>query len=281
MNITDYVTSHYCMNKAILPTILTALGIFSLCSCVDPNYYGASYGYTGSATITSLPYGYHTVYVSGTPYYYFGTTWYRRHGSHYITCPRPHGYHGNLGKYHHHNLSHLPHGYQTTYIGGHRYYTHGNTWYRKSGSGYVTCPKPSGHSSYKPKSHPHRSYRDKDRHRSSHHPTSSHYRHSDHDTGQRHRRQHDDTRTKAGNHDREASPHQRPTSRPDTKSGARQHPSRPAEFITTKQHNASGKPAIAKTSPLRTAPGHMKRPDKPAEASSSGKPPGHARTARH
>ena len=148
MNTLGYHASHVHMNHPILLPTLTALGILSLCSCVDP-YYGGGYSYSGTATFSTLPHGYHTIYVGGAPYYYCDNRWYRRSGSHYVICPRPHGYHGSLGSTHHYrSVSRLPYGYRTTYVGGHRYYAHGNTWYRKSGSGYVTCQKPSAHSSH-------------------------------------------------------------------------------------------------------------------------------------
>ena len=150
------------MNNAFLTTVLTALGILSLSSCVDPTYYEGGYRSSGSATFTTLPHGYSTIYVSGNPYYYHGSRWYRRSGSHYINCSRPHGYHGNIGSPHHYSgISRLPYGYRTTYVGGSRYYNHGSTWYRKSGSRYVSCAKPSGHHSNTHKSD-HRSYKHRD-----------------------------------------------------------------------------------------------------------------------
>ena len=150
------------MNKVFLTTVLTALGILSLSSCVDPTYYEGGYRSSSSATFTTLPYGYSTIYVSGNPYYYHGSRWYRRSGSHYIHCSRPHGYHGNIGRPHHYSgVSRLPYGYRTTYVGGSRYYNHGSTWYRKSGSRYVSCAKPSGHHSNTHKSD-HRSYKHRD-----------------------------------------------------------------------------------------------------------------------
>lgn len=159
------------MNHRIFLPTFTTLAILSLCSCVDP-YYGGSYSYSGSATFTTLPYGYHTIYVGSTPYYYFDNRWYRRSGSHYVICPRPHGYHGSLGKHHHYrSVSRLPYGCRTTYVHGHRYYTHGDTWYRKSGSGYVTCPKPSGHTGHRHQDR-HSSYKHRDdgkKHSSDHH----------------------------------------------------------------------------------------------------------------
>ena len=63
------------MNNAFLTTVLTALGILSLSSCVDPTYYEGGYSSSGSATFTTLPHGYSTIYDSGNPYYYHGGNW--------------------------------------------------------------------------------------------------------------------------------------------------------------------------------------------------------------
>lgn len=145
------------MNHSFSLLLLTILSALSLSSCVDPNYYNSGNtgtSYSTSATFTTLPHGYRTIYVSGSPYYYCGSRWYRRSGSHYVTCARPYGYYGTVGRSHqYHGISHLPYGCRTTYVGGHRYYTHGNTWYRKSGSRYVTCSKPSNYHSGRHKSH--------------------------------------------------------------------------------------------------------------------------------
>ncbi|MDB4054791.1 hypothetical protein N9496_02230 [Akkermansiaceae bacterium] len=171
------------MNKAFLTTVLTALGILSLSSCVDPTYYEGGYRSSGSATFTTLPHGYSTIYVSGNPYYYHGSRWYRRSGSHYINCSRPHGYHGNIGRPHHYSgVSRLPYGYRTTYVGGSRYYNHGSTWYRKSGSRYVSCAKPSGHHSNSHKSD-YRSYKHRD------HDTKSAPSRGGHSSKKSHRKQ--------------------------------------------------------------------------------------------
>ena len=171
------------MNNAFLTTVLTALGILSLSSCVDPTYYEGGYKSSGSATFTTLPHGYSTIYVSGNPYYYHGSRWYRRSGSHYINCSRPHGYHGNIGSPHHYSgTSRLPYGYRTTYVGGSRYYNHGSTWYRKSGSRYVSCAKPSGHHSNTHKSD-HRSYKHRD------HDTKSAPSRGGHSSKKSHRKQ--------------------------------------------------------------------------------------------
>jgi hypothetical protein len=151
-------TASYPIMKHLFPLIsLASLSIFLLSSCVDPNYYNtgsSGTSYSTSATFTTLPHGYRTIYVSGNPYYYCGSRWYRRSGSHYITCARPYGYYGTIGRTHHYqSVSRLPYGYRSTYVGGHRYYTHRNTWYRKSGSRYVTCSKPSSPQSDRHKSH--------------------------------------------------------------------------------------------------------------------------------
>lgn len=172
------LSASYPIMKHSFPLLLfAALGVFLLSSCVDPNYYhtgNTRTSYSTSATFTTLPHGYRTIYVSGTPYYYCGTRWYRRSGSHYVTCARPYGYYGTIGRSHHyHGLSRLPYGCRTTYVGGHRYYTHGNTWYRKSGSRYVTCSKPSSYHSDRHKAH-HRSGKHKDQYKKSDHKKSHH-----------------------------------------------------------------------------------------------------------
>lgn len=160
------------MKKQLLLLIPCLFGILLLSSCVDPNYYGGG-SYYGSYSYTTLPYGYRTVYVSGAPYYYYGNRWYRHHGGRYISCARPHGYHGSIGRVHHHghSISHLPHGYRTVVVGGHRYYHHGSSWYRKSGSHYTRCASPSG---YKGPSSHHPHYRGSDHHQRSSKPDYHH-----------------------------------------------------------------------------------------------------------
>lgn len=167
------------MKHRILLPILTALLALCVSSCVDPYYYDDSTTFSASASYTTLPHGYQTVYVSGIPYYYCGSRWYRRSGSHYIVCSRPYGYYGHLGRsYHHYSISRLPYGCRTTYVGGHRYYNHGDKWYRKSGSGYVACSKPKGdskhkhqkyHASSKHQGHEHKAHGDKKKHKTKTH----------------------------------------------------------------------------------------------------------------
>ena len=130
------------MKSPLLLTASCLLGLLLLTSCLDPNYYGGGSFY-GSYSYTSLPYGYRTVYVSGAPYYYYGSRWYRHHGGRYISCARPHGYHGSIGR---------------------TRYRHGSNWHRNSGSHYT----PRAHTpSYK-------SYRKPDYHRKSSSNYSSH-----------------------------------------------------------------------------------------------------------
>lgn len=88
------------MKTPLLLLSLSAVSLLLLSSCVDPNYYGGSayYGSSSySSSYTTMPYGYTTVHVSGVPYYYYGNSWYRRSGSRYISCARPHGYSGSIG----------------------------------------------------------------------------------------------------------------------------------------------------------------------------------------
>lgn len=188
------------MKTPFLLGALGALTLLLLSSCVDPNYYGESVHY-GSASYTTLPNGHNTVYVSGTPYYHHGSQWYRRSSGRYISCSRPHGYHGSIGHSGHHSshgISRLPYGYRSVTVGSSSYYNHGSTWYRKSGSRYVTCQRPSGYSShnqhkshgYSSSSKHHRSdsYRRPSSH-SSHSSQSSHSSHSSRSSHGTHDRQ--------------------------------------------------------------------------------------------
>ncbi len=150
MNFFPVLRVYTTMKTPFLLTALGALTLLLLSSCVDPGYYGGSAHYS-SASYTTLPHGYNTVYVSGTPYYHHGSQWYRRSSGRYINCSRPHGYHGSIGHSRHqssYGISHLPYGYRSVTVGSSNYYNHGSTWYRKSGSRYVTCQRPSGYSNH-------------------------------------------------------------------------------------------------------------------------------------
>jgi hypothetical protein len=188
------------MKTPFLLGALGALTLLLLSSCVDPSYYGGSVHY-GSASYATLPYGYDTVHVSGTPYYHYGSQWYRRSSGRYISCSRPHGYHGSIGHSRHqssHGISHLPYGYRSVTVGSSSYYNHGSTWYRKSGSRYVTCQRPSGYSNHNQhrshgnssssKYHGSDSYRRPDSHssRSSRSSHGTHDRHRDSSDSKKH-----------------------------------------------------------------------------------------------
>ena len=182
------------MKTPFLLGALGALTLLLLSSCVDPNYYGESVHY-GSASYTTLPNGHNTVYVSGTPYYHHGSQWYRRSSGRYISCSRPHGYHGSIGHSGHHSshgISRLPYGYRSVTVGSSSYYNHGSTWYRRSGSRYVTCQRPSGYSSHNQhKSHGYSSS-------SKHHRSDSYRRPSSHSSQRSH-----SSRSSHGTHDRQ------------------------------------------------------------------------------
>ena len=63
------LSASYPIMKHSFPLLLfAALGVFLLSSCVDPNYYhtgNTRTSYSTSATFTTLPHGYRTIYVSG------------------------------------------------------------------------------------------------------------------------------------------------------------------------------------------------------------------------
>lgn len=144
------------MKIKFINSLICLISIFSISSCVNPD--GSLAGYS-SVSLNVLPSGYETVYVSGSPYYYVGNTWYRRAHNGYISCPRPHGYRGSLGGSYYsgygsyygndYGLTDLPYGYQTVSYGSQIYYTSGNSWYRRSGGRYHSCSAPSGyHNNY-------------------------------------------------------------------------------------------------------------------------------------
>ncbi|BDS08235.1 hypothetical protein NT6N_32750 [Oceaniferula spumae] len=153
------------MKTKLLLLASAAIIPLTLPSCDPGVYYGGTYGsgYSSGGYVSSLPYGYQTVHVSGNPYYYHNNVWYRRSNGRYIRCSRPHGYRGSLGGHHsgHGHISHLPSGYRSHTIRGSRYYSHGNSWYQRRDGKYYRVSRPS---SYHPSSKP--SWRSNDRGRS-------------------------------------------------------------------------------------------------------------------
>jgi hypothetical protein len=140
------------MKASFLLGALSLLTLLFLPSCVDPSYYAGSSSY-GSSSYTTMPHGYNTVQVSGVPYYYYGNSWYRRSSGRYISCVRPHGYSGSIGyssysSQYGRGITRLPSGHRSVSVGSSNYYNHDSAWYRRSGSSYVTCARPSGYSGY-------------------------------------------------------------------------------------------------------------------------------------
>ncbi len=57
-----------------------------------PAWFGFQFVFTSApvgAVVTSLPFGCRTVFVRGTPYYYYNGVYYRRHASGFIVVPVP------------------------------------------------------------------------------------------------------------------------------------------------------------------------------------------------
>ncbi len=194
------------MKTKLLSFLCCTFAILSISSCVYPD---GSYVGHSSVSLSVLPSGYQTVYVSGSPYYYVGNTWYRRGHGGYVSCPRPYGYRGTLGSSYYggygddYVLTSLPRGYRTVSYGGVVYYNHGSSWYRRNGGRYHSCAAPrgynnhyptsyhSGHNHYSGHNH-HSNYSDHSNHYSNHRsshsysqPTYSH-RSSNQDYGSRH-----------------------------------------------------------------------------------------------
>ncbi|MGJ8678117.1 MAG: hypothetical protein ACSHX0_11410 [Akkermansiaceae bacterium] len=140
---------------------ISALSLFVLPSCVVPQYSGATPAYASpsynspvvNTSIRVLPQGYRTVYVSGSPYYYHGNSWYRRYNNRYISCPRPQAYRGNIG-YSQKLIKPTSYSqpvsrYRTTSLVGNKYYSSASPqYYQQQGNNhssrksYQTKPKP-------------------------------------------------------------------------------------------------------------------------------------------
>ncbi len=132
-----------------------ALGLSSC--AIDP--YGATvttYSYSPGYQVATLPRGYTTVTVSGTPYYYYNDVYYRPRGSGYVVVRSPHHHRGPYGdrdhdgirnRYDYHNNNYhvydrIPGRYTTIRHGGRVYYRSGNTYYTSRGTGYIIVPRP-------------------------------------------------------------------------------------------------------------------------------------------
>jgi len=107
-----------------------------------PGYYDNGYN-GGVSYISSLPYGYSTVYVSGTPFFFHNNFWYRRSSRGFYKTSRPLGYKGNLGRINNNRfLTRLPGGFKSHNIGGVRYFNNGNSWYTLRGGKYYPTSRP-------------------------------------------------------------------------------------------------------------------------------------------
>ena len=137
------------MKFQLLLFALASLLPFALSSCHSGAYYSTAQGssHQGSSSyLTSLPFGYSTIYVSGSPFYYHNNYWYRRSNGRYYRTSRPSGYKGSLGRsssYGH--LTRLPSGYRSHTISGSRYYSHGNIWYTHRSGKYYPVSRPTSY----------------------------------------------------------------------------------------------------------------------------------------
>ena len=96
------------------------------------NYYYPARGYATYA----LPYGYHSAYWNGSPYYYAAGAWYRPYGPRFMVVAPPFG----IG------VSLLPPFYTTLWFGGAPYYYANNTYYQYQPARreYVVTEPPRG-----------------------------------------------------------------------------------------------------------------------------------------
>ncbi len=122
-----------------------------LSSCVDP-YYSQNQGppqrvttYSAGYEVRTLPPGYRTEIIGGTPYYYYGGTYYRPRSGRYVVVEAPHHYdrYGRHDRYDRREpqreviIQQLPRGYRTVTRNGVRYYQVNDVYYQQRGSGYV------------------------------------------------------------------------------------------------------------------------------------------------
>lgn len=125
----------------------TGIGLaiwFLLPGCVVPYDYDDDEIISHSVTTTyspgyvtsTLPRGYRTEIIGGTPYYVSGSTYYRPYstpGSFVVVePPRTSSF----------IIEELPPGYRTIRYGGSVYYQHRNSFYQRRGDGYVIVPSP-------------------------------------------------------------------------------------------------------------------------------------------
>jgi len=133
------------MKPKLLLSAAAAVIALAIPSCViDP---GLAHSTHASVGITTLPHGYKTVTVGGSPYYFVNNSWYRRSNGRYFISSRPHGYKGSIGQSYgkSHGLAKLPHGYKSFSHSGIIYYSNGSNFYRRSNGRYIRSSRPHGY----------------------------------------------------------------------------------------------------------------------------------------
>ncbi|RYD23259.1 MAG: hypothetical protein EOP88_04880 [Verrucomicrobiaceae bacterium] len=138
------------------PTILisvVSLGLGSvLTSCVDP--YAAPQTqvthYHSGYEVRALPRGYRTEVYEGTPYYVHDNTYYRSRGGRYVVVDAPRrgdGPRQRDNRYYNRSprstqITKLPPGHRTVRYKGADYYQVQDTYYQRSGPGYIVVKRP-------------------------------------------------------------------------------------------------------------------------------------------
>jgi hypothetical protein len=89
-----------------------------------------------SRIVPRLPPGHRQYYWGGSPYYHFGSNWYRPYGSSFLIVAAPFGLF----------VPYLPSYYTTVWVGGSRYYLADDTYYMYDAArrGYIVTRSPYG-----------------------------------------------------------------------------------------------------------------------------------------
>ena len=143
--------------KTILLTVGLGAGLI-LTSCVVPYDTAGTTtvrSYSPGYTVNTLPTGYRTEKISGSPYYYHNGAYYQRRNNNYVVvnAPRSSRYYDEYSRYgnqtvHNHRdgsshvIHELPRGYTTVNYRGEPYYRYQDSYYRRQGNGYVSVRSP-------------------------------------------------------------------------------------------------------------------------------------------
>lgn len=137
------------------PTILfsvTALALGTvLTSCVDP-YAGppqTATVYRSGYEVRTLPHGYRTERIEGTEYYTYNGTYYRPRSGRYVVveAPRRENPRQRDNRYYNRSprstqVTKLPPGHRVVRYKGSDYYQVQDTYYQRSGPGYIVVKRP-------------------------------------------------------------------------------------------------------------------------------------------